>query len=161
MSTTNQNPAVVFAKAEGLKANGWAILAAMLAPLSFEDAPNFLVTVESEAKAKLKTEKLPTAYNTSKCVALKALRLGVALLDPVTGQPKGKSAVEKECKEAQARLDAAELAAMEGDEVQAGELTLATAAEFKARVMALLLAARDSGFNPEELALDALASLPE
>jgi hypothetical protein len=78
------------------------------------------------------------------------------------GNAIGKTAIEKACKEAQARLDASELAVMEGDEVQAGELVQATAAEYLLRFSALILAAKESGFDPAAIFADAYArTMPE
>ena len=149
-----------YAESEKAKGNGWGSLAVAVASMSAAEAEGVCAETEGQFKRNNPKAGVPAAFRSAKSVALKALRLGVALIGP-DGEAIGKTAIEKACKAAQAAADAAELAAMEGDELQAGELTLATAAEFKARVMALLLAARDSGFNPEELALDALASLPE
>lgn len=61
-------------------------------------AATFLAgTVESEIRAQGAT-RMPGAYRSAKSVLTKALRMGVALLD-ASGKPRGKTAVEKDCKE--------------------------------------------------------------
>ena len=54
-------------------------------------------TVEAEIRAQGAT-RMPGDYRSAKSVIRKALRMGVALLD-ANGKPRGKSAVEKDCKE--------------------------------------------------------------
>jgi hypothetical protein len=159
MNTTakNQNPVSAFAKAEAAKANGWALLALAVNGHAVPDAENILLDFETAFRKAHKSEALPAAYRSAKSVALKALRLGVALLDDVTNDARGKTAVEKDCKAAQAEADAAELEAIEGDEAQAGELVVATAEEFRARFAALILAAKESGFDPAAIFHDAFA----
>jgi len=146
------------AKAAG---NGWALLACTLAPLNIAEAEGQCIDTEAAFRKNNKGAQLPSAYRSAKCVALKALRLGVALVDG-DGNAIGKSAVEKACKEAQAAADAAELARIEGSETEAGELVQATAAEYLARFSALILAAKESGFDPAAIFADAYArTLPQ
>ena len=166
MNASTANTAVysairAYAESEKAKGNGWASLAVAVASLSAAEAEGVCAETEGQFKRNNPKAGVPTAFRTAKSVALKALRLGVALVGP-DGQAIGKTAVEKACKEKQAEQDAAELAAIEGDEVQAGELVQATAAEYLARFSALILAASESGFDPAAIFADAYArTLPQ
>jgi hypothetical protein len=159
MNTTNknQNPVSAFAKAEAAKANGWALLALAVNGHTVPDAENILLDFETAFRKGNKSEALPAAYRSAKSVALKALRLGVALVGDVTDDARGKTAVEKDCKAAQAAADDALLAELEADEVTAGEMVVATAEEYRARFAALILAAKESGFDPAAIFADAYA----
>lgn len=146
------------AKATG---NGWALLAVTLSGLPIAEAEGQCIDTEAAFKKNNKGANPPSAYRSAKSVALKALRLGVALVDG-DGNAIGKTAVEKACKAAQAKSDAAELARIEGSETESGELVQATAAEYLARFSALILAAKESGFDPAAIFADAYArALPE
>ena len=130
------------------------------------DAENILLDFETAFRKGNKSEALPAAYRSAKSVALKALRLGVALVDDVTNDARGKTAVEKDCKAAQAADASAFLSGLdalldeleaEADEVAAGEMVVATAEEYRARFAALILAAKESGFDPAAIFADAYA----
>lgn len=161
MNASTANTAIysairAYAESEKAKGNGWATLAVAVAFLSAAEAEGVCAETEGQFKRNNPKAGVPTAFRTAKSVALKALRLGVALVD-AEGNAIGKTAIEKACKAAQAEADAAELAAMEADEVQAGELVVATAEEFRARFSALILAAKESGFDPAAIFADAYA----
>ena len=166
MNASTANTAVysairAYAESEKAKGNGWASLAVAVASLSAAEAEGVCAETEGQFKRNNPKAGVPAAFRSAKSVALKALRLGVALVGP-DGQAIGKTAVEKACKAAQAEADAAELAAIEGDEVQAGELVQATAVEYLARFSALILAASESGFDPAAIFADAYArTLPQ
>lgn len=150
-----------FAAAEKAKGNGWAELAGAVALLSAAEAEGYCDEASEDFKRNNKTGQTPGAFRTAKSVALKALRLGVSLLD-ADGKVIGKTAIEKACKEAQEKADAAELARIEGSETESGELVQATAAEYFARFSALILAAKESGFDPAAIFADAYArTLPQ
>lgn len=148
-----------FAAAEKAKGNGWAELAGAVALLSAAEAEGYCDEASEDFKRNNKTGQTPGAFRTAKSVALKALRLGVSLLD-ADGKVIGKTAIEKACKEAQEKIDAAELARIEGSETEAGELVEATADELCSRIAALLIAAKDMGYNMRDLA-DAAISRAE
>ena len=150
-----------FATAEKAKGNGWAELAEAIAYLPAAEAEGHCAEAEAAFKKNNKGAAIPGAFRSAKSVVLKALRLGVALVDG-DGNALGKTAVEKACKEAQAAADAAEIARIEGSETEYGELVQATAAEYLARFSALILAASESGFDPAALFADAYArTLPQ
>ena len=166
MNTATANTAVysairAYAESEKAKGNGWASLSVAVASLSAAEAEGVCAETEGQFKRNNPKAGVPAAFRSAKSVALKALRLGVALVGP-DGEAIGKTAIEKACKAAQAEADAAELAAIEGDEAQAGELVIATAEEFRARFAALILAANESGFDPTAIFADAYArTLPQ
>lgn len=145
-----------FANAEKAKGNGWGLLAVSVALLSAAEAEGHCAEVEGQFKRNNPKDGVPAAFRSAKSVALKALRLGVALVDG-DGDAIGKTAIEKACKAAQAAADAAELARIEGSETESGELVQATAAEYLQRFSALILAAKESGFDPAAIFADAYA----
>jgi len=150
-----------FAAAEKAKGNGWAELAEAVAFLPAAEAEGHFTEAEAAFKKNNKGAAIPGAFRTAKSVALKALRLGVPLVDG-DGNAIGKTAIEKACKAAQAEADAAELAAIEGSETESGGLVIATAEELCARFSALILAANDLGFDPAAIFADAYArTLPQ
>ncbi len=85
---------VAYAVGEQSQENGWAKLCTIVA--NEADVPTVLKNAETAYKEKF-DKPLPSAYRSAKSAALKAIKLGVRLLDE-SGLPKGKSAVEKECK---------------------------------------------------------------
>lgn len=150
-----------FATAEKAKGNGWAELAEAIAYLPAAEAEGHCTEAEAAFKKNNKGATIPGAFRTAKSVALKAIRLDVPLVDG-DGKARGKTAVEKDCKEAQAAADTAEIARIEGSETEHGELVQATAAEYLARFSALILAAKESGFDPAAIFADAYArTLPQ
>lgn len=154
MNNNNTNTTIYtairsFMDADKAKSNGWGTLSLGLASLTASEAEARCEEAAADFKRNNKGA-LPSTYRSAKAVALKALRLGVALLGP-DGQPIGKSAIEKLCKEKQDALDNAELARIKASETESGSLVCAEGDAFRERFAALILAARTSGFDAAEL----------
>jgi hypothetical protein len=58
-----------------------------------------LALIEQEVKEEYEIDALPAAWRSAKSVALKACAKGIALVDGA-GEPLGKTAIEKQCKDA-------------------------------------------------------------
>lgn len=93
---------VEFAVSEQVGESAWGKLVTSVVEvynsegISVESTAEVLKNAEKEFKSQY-GKSVPAAYRSAKSVALKALRLKVALLDD-NGQPLGKTAVQNACK---------------------------------------------------------------
>jgi len=85
---------IAYAVGEQSQENGWSKLCFVVANTA--DVESVLKNMEGDYRTQF-DKPLPSAYRSAKSAALKAVRLGVALVDD-NGQAKGKTAVEKECR---------------------------------------------------------------
>lgn len=96
-----------YLRADNITGNAFAdlvhyVVAHALADVRAEDQAevlgNMLKKQEGEYKAEKKLDSMPTAYRSAKSVIVKAVTLGVSLVD-AKGKARGKSELESECKE--------------------------------------------------------------
>lgn len=121
---TNLNPSVIvktpkeiligFTAAAAVEGDCWKEEVALVAnmsnhvgALSGKDYNDWKKSYEQEFKKENNLKAMPGKYRSAKSVICKALDKGVELLD-VDGYPRGKSEVEKECKEPKKQLTPSE-----------------------------------------------------